>query len=179
MKTTRGFVTLPVFAGIIVVLALGAVWYFVRSGEKLDGEHFLENISITAPNISSSQTKTDADISVPGMSKYTSDFGYSFWYPSSAVVDDVTDRFSFFSKSDQTIVKRFSLTVAGVTIIIDEINSPSRTIDVPGGACGYCAPVKYYFDIATHTWMQQFPDGIGGAPDMTESQFQQTKIPKP
>lgn len=128
-----------------------------------------------AANESSPQ---DNVISVPGMSKYTdTDFGFSFWYPSDSVVQEIPLR--NFSKSDETIVKRLSVTVKGVELWIDEVNSPSRSFHVSGGACGYCAPVLYYFDTSLHTWMKQYPQGVGGAPDMAPAQFEQTKIPKP
>ena len=39
--------------------------------------------------------------------------------------------------------------------------------------------ITYYFDANTHTWMQQFPEGVGGAPDMQQAAFEQTKIPTP
>lgn len=42
MKSPRGFITLPVFTGIIVVFALGAVWYFgvYKNQVVFDGEGY-------------------------------------------------------------------------------------------------------------------------------------------
>lgn len=114
--------------------------------------------------------------SVPGMSKYTdSDFGFSFWYPSNAVVNQIAVQGS--SPAGQTILKRLSITVLGVDLWIDEVTSSSGTFIVPGGACGYCAPVNFYFDRTQGAWMKQYPQGVGGA-DMLPGEFNKTKLPQ-
>jgi hypothetical protein len=111
------------------------------------------------------------------MSKYVdSDFGFSFWYPSSSTVNEIPLR--GFSKSDQQIIKRLSVVVSGQEIWIDEVDSPSRTFNVEAGACGYCGPVRYFFDTELHSWMKVYPSGLNGAPDATPDQMTASKMPK-
>lgn len=118
-------------------------------------------------------------VSVPGMSKYTdSDFGFSFWYPSGwKITSAAVDPYS--PLSEGTILKHLLLTGGSAPIHVLEFTSPTRTISISGGACGFCAPMKFYFDANTHTWMKQYPQGIGGAPDMPQAQFEQSKLPQP
>lgn len=128
---------------------------------------------------------SESDISVPGMSKYTdSDFGFSFWYPSGWKVTNIsqTGRGMFAETIDRAgnfSEGRIFIQGDGVEIDIDKIHSEERTYNVNPGACGYCAPVKYFFDTTLHQWMRQYPEGIGGAPDVPQAQFEQSKLPLP
>jgi hypothetical protein len=131
---------------------------------------------VTVTSATDSET---SDISVPGMSKYTdADFGFSFWYPSSWKVTSVP----YPGQLDRSgnLRKGFiNVTGDGVEIAIGKVYSEQRTFYVLGGPCGYCASVTYFFDPALHTWMKSYPDGVGGAPDMAQAQFELTKIAKP
>lgn len=135
----------------------------------------------TATNTMTSTNQTA--VSVPDMTKYTdTDFGFSFWYPSGWTVSAGG---GIGAQSAQTLYKdgivkdRILIEGDGMRLYIDKVYSETRTFNVNAGACGYCAPVKYYFDVTTHTWMRQLPQGAGGMPDATQEQFEATKLPKP
>lgn len=135
----------------------------------------LATATITVTGNEASQT---SDISVSGMTKYTdSDFGFSFWYPSGWKITSTA--VNPYPLSEGTTLKHLLLTGGKAPIHILEFTSPTRTISIGGGACGFCTPIKFYFDADAHTWMKQYPQGIGGAPDMPQAQFEQTKIPQP
>ena len=134
-------------------------------------DQFLQNVHIL-------NQSADTVVSVPSMSKYTDkDFGFSFWYPSGWQVTSVP--VSTPSVYGGTIIKRYQIKGTAFTFDIDEFYSPTKSLAYPAGTCGYCAPVTYYFDSSLHQWMHQYPQGIGGAPDMTDAQLAQTKTPQP
>ncbi len=129
---------------------------------------------------SRSHTTQKTIVSVSGMSKYTdTDFGFSFWYPSGWIVTSTPSNAGTADMAGNLLKGRITVSGAGVVINIDKIHSDERTYNVNPGACGYCGPVKYYFDANLHTWMKHYPDGPGAAPDATQEQIAQYKIPKP
>lgn len=113
-------------------------------------------------------------VSVPGMSKYTdTDFGFSFWYPSSWTVRTEPPLKASGSSFGSGVIKKIltvgqSLGQGGATIT--EYLSIDRSISTSPGACGPASDcpyfVRYYFDTNTHTWMQHESYGY---PDSTES----------
>ena len=110
------------------------------------------------------------NVSVLGMTKYTdSDFGFSFWYPSAWQISSVA--VNPYPLSEGTTLKHLLLTGGTAPIHILEFTSPTRTISIGGGACGFCAPIKFYFDADAHTWMKQYPQ-----PDTEQGQ---SNIPQP
>lgn len=122
-------------------------------------------------------------ISVLGMTKYTdSDFGFSFWYPSSWKVDDMSEsgQGAFRDTTDKAgnLSKgRIFIRGDGVEIDIDKVYSEDRIFDVNPGACGYCGPLRYFYDVNQHAWMKVYPQGPNGAPDASPDFISQAKNP--
>jgi hypothetical protein len=98
-------------------------------------------------------------IVVPGMNQYTdSNFGFSFWYPSTWSVkqSSVTDSATY---TGDTIIK--NLVVAPTQdsnngISVEEFVSSDKGINDNTGcgpADGCPTSIRYYFDSSTHTWM--------------------------
>jgi hypothetical protein len=113
---------------------------------------------------------TSSSISVPGMNEYTdSDFGFSFWYPNGWEVEQTAISNPGVYVGG-TVIKEFTVGAPDKTpfdpgVVISEYSSPGATITDPlsCGAMGNCgATTRYYFDIGTHTWMVQYPDGYSG-----------------
>ncbi len=118
-------------------------------------------------------------ISVPGMTKYTDrDFGFTFWYPSKWTISNSMTMMGDVICCTLKSKLLFTDQSGEVVMTVAAIDSEDRSVMLAGGACGTCAPIRYYFDINTHLWMKQYPDGIGGAPDMAPAQFEQTKEPQ-
>ena len=145
-KTTGGMVTeLQKYAGVSPVTGYYGPLTRIAYGNKCVGG----NAQPTA---------------VVGMSKYTdSDFGFSFWYPSSWHVNTVP--VSDQEVSGGTIQKTILVSESGIdtppatlatsAVTLNEFTSTSTSIALPGGGtCGYCVPVTYYFDLGSHVWMQ-------------------------
>lgn len=127
-----------------------------------------------------------ATVSVLGMSQYTDkDFGFSFWYPSGWKVSDLSGAGSgmFAGTTDRagnlSMGRIIIRSPDGEEIDIDKVHSDTRTYDVNPGACGYCGPVRYFFDASLHQWMKQYPSGMNGAPDATTAQIEASKAPVP
>lgn len=110
-------------------------------------------------------------ISVAGMSKHAdSNFGFSFYYPSSWTVQNSAARSSY---AGGDVQKTLTITppngTTGDAVTIDEFYSPTREITIPYDLCspmsGSSVPAhRYYFDANTHTWMIEVPayTGISG-----------------
>jgi len=141
---TRGFISGLLIIGIVIVLALGSGYFLVKNQE---------GVSIT--NNPSVPTTTN-EISVPGMSKYTdSDFGFSFWYPSTWGIADVSVEKEHAAYEGGIVNKRLRVSVMqGKEFTVDEFNSPTASIS-PGfsGSTGAGCKISYSFDAALHTWM--------------------------
>jgi hypothetical protein len=109
-----------------------------------------------------------------GMSLYTdSNFGFSFWYPSGWKVRQLSGKESSFIDTGAEIAGNagggeeggYELTTAtGKNIDIVELNSVGRAIHVGNEYYGYDT---YYFDTATHTWMDASTDAANGNPNAT------------
>jgi hypothetical protein len=106
-----------------------------------------------------------SQVSVPGMSKYTdSEFGFSFWYPTSWKITEraVTDPTSSGWFQGGTIVKELDLANPKASdddppgVIIQEFSSSTNSITELGhteSASPVGADQRYFFDSRTHTWM--------------------------
>jgi len=119
----------------------------------------------------STSADSSGTVSVPGMSKYTdTDFGFSFWYPTNWTID--VNKNGAANLEDCTLKKSFSvhgnLYANGITV--SEYYCPDRSITLRGnnGANPVGMDFKYYFDTATHTWMESdLSDPPNGSPRST------------
>ncbi|MDB5260679.1 MAG: hypothetical protein JWN37_910 [Candidatus Nomurabacteria bacterium] len=109
------------------------------------------------------------EVSVPGMSKYTdSDFGFSFWYPSSWEVTEqaVQSKTQDGLFQNGSIVKQLSIRdPAQGGVIIQEFQSSSRTITELGAtrsANPIGMDIEYFFNVSTHMWMETLLQTNGG-----------------
>lgn len=108
-------------------------------------------------------------ISVAGMKQYTdSNFGFSFWYPSSWTVQNgsIQDTYVGGTVQKTLIVSPDSNTSRGDAIVINEFNSPTREIMIARDLCSpmngsFVAAHRYYFDTNAHTWMIETPAYTG------------------
>jgi len=140
-----------------------------------EGNRIVKTATIT---VSGAQS----DISVPGMNKYTdSDFGFSFWYPSGWSVStggNIGAESARTLYKDAVVSDRIRIEGDGNVLYIDKVYSDTRTFNVNPGACGYCGPVTYYYDVDRHQWMKVYPSGTNGG-DVPQAVFEAGKIPKP
>ena len=112
---------------------------------------------------------TSGSISVPGMKQYTdSNFGFSFWYPSSWVVQNGSIQDSYAGGTVQKNSRSFSDTNSprGDAITINEYYSPTREITIARDLCSpmsgsFVAQHRFYFDTNLHTWMVEVPAYTG------------------
>ena len=113
---------------------------------------------------------TPTKISVAGMKQYTdSNFGFSFWYPSSWTVQNgsIQDTYVGGTVQKTLIVSPAGSNVPrGDTITINEFYSPTREITVARDLCSpmsgsFVAEHRYYFDTNAHTWMVDVPAYTG------------------
>jgi hypothetical protein len=155
-------------AGAVLVLALLGFWVTSTPNET--------TIDVVEEHSSVQQSGSE-DVSVPGMSTYVSDFGYSFWYPSTWTVQERAALYA--PRWGGTVPVEVILSGGAHTITISEFISTGSSIELGGGACGGCQKITYFFDAGTETWMQEYPMGINGAPDMSEEELQKTKVPAP
>ena len=113
-------------------------------------------------------------VAVSGMQQYTdSNFGFSFWYPSSWQVTQarVQNQNKY---PGGTISNQLNVSNGKNLVTIEEFSSPAFSItDSTGvGACPVCVPIHYYFDASLHTWMVEYPNG-------TESGIQKAGVSAP
>jgi hypothetical protein len=114
-------------------------------------------------------------VAVVGMTKYTdSDFGFSFWYPTSWTFSTVPIQIqdSFVDGriqliNGESVTKEFLLSDGNEDseVRIFEINSPDRSFYAAGN--GKWSGTKYYFDTNMHTWMvahTDIPSATNGLP---------------
>lgn len=162
MKSSRGFVWLPVLLIILGVLVLSGGAYFVvhqnsQPQTPISQEQTTTPPTTTTPTSAPTQTKSPSSgsVSVPGMSKYTdADFGFSFWYPSSSTITpihstpaNITD-----GTGGGTFKKNLVIFVGGQSTEIDivEMQSDTRFFDL---WIDKYTTERFYFDRSTHTWM--------------------------
>ena len=153
-------------------LSTGTYTITLYAGKINEGEALATTIISVTDNSSNTNLSS---ISVPGMSEYTdSDFGFSFWYPSSWSVTPTTVQ----SANDNgwfqggAVMKTLSIhgdqNSDGVTI--EEFQSSGRSI-TELGATDSASPVgedrEYYFDPSTHTWMSTDLKDNGGKGGLT------------
>ncbi len=97
-------------------------------------------------------------VAVSGMKNYTdSDFGFSFWYPSSWSVNTGNAQYG------NTTVKRlgiYPLNQPDLGVYLDEVIPSDRSIGV-GNSAKSGMVEKYYFDASAHTWMYSHTDESG------------------
>lgn len=127
-------------------------------------------------NVTLTDNKATTSVAgVEGMSKYVdSTFGFSFWYPTGWEVSEVQSKELGYGEG--SIVKTLQLTGDDQRLTISELTSPTLSIAIPAGACGYCNPLTYFFDKNAHQWMQKYPAGQSGG--MNYEQNEQSKLPK-
>jgi len=130
---------------------------------------------ISTQSISQSPTNnptnsTTNKISVAGMKQYTdSNFGFSFYYPSTWTVQSITTKNNYTGGTVQktlTIAPPGSSGEPGYVVTIDEFSSPTREITIAIDLCSpmsgsFVAAHRYYFDTNTHTWMVEVPAYTG------------------
>lgn len=150
----QGFINIAL-AVLAILLLTGAGYWYATHYQK-SGQQITNPIQI-APLATPSPTPT---ISVAGISIYTdSDFGFSFWYPSSWTIEQIAHSTDIYSGG--TIVKTLKIksTTSGMLgVTIDEFLSADKSITDNsncGPAEGCPSSIRYYFDSATHIWMLQ------------------------
>jgi len=146
MHTRRkSLVAMIVLAILIIVVAIAASWLYHQQPRA--------------------DTATVAQNTVPGMSTYTdADFGFSFWYPSSAhITKRQADPSLGSAREDSTIMNGKGTSIQGVVEALDftayEVYSPSMSIlsSVDAGPLG-SQNDRYYYDAKEAEWMS-FSDG--------------------
>ncbi len=163
----KGFIVPFLIALIAVLLVGGGTYVYLnkKTVEPVTQESPIIATSTTSigstqnPSSTIQQTNTPTNISVVGMSQYTdSDFGFSFWYPNSWSVKDMTGKsLSPLGDAYNGPAGSKVLRISNGTIAIDihEYSSANDSIiDYPNPAAGN-DPVEYYFDATSHTWMQR------------------------
>lgn len=148
----RGFIV-PLVLTIIILLLVGGGAY-IYTQKKSENPPNAQSVPVASSTTQTASSETA--ISVPGMSKYTdSDFGFSFWYPTSLQVKTVPVQNPNLYEGG-TIKKSLEVSKDQKTFTIEEFYSPSMTIKgetgCPGGNC-FTIPIKYYFDASAHIWM--------------------------
>jgi hypothetical protein len=155
MNTQKGIISLGLLIAIILgLLVVGGGAYYVGH-QNAAPETTVYQDEANTPPVTQTTTRppintnpqpkpvtqpTAATVGVSGMTKYTdTDFGFSFWYPSS---DSVTN-------AGEKIV----VSGNGNEIDIQKVTSSDLSYKIPVGACGTCEPKTYYFDTAQHLWM--------------------------
>jgi hypothetical protein len=139
--------TLSVLVLIIaVLLILGGIFLYENSKQS----------SVTAPSVvatSTAETSTaSTTVGVVGMVEYTDTaFGFSFWYPNTWQVKELTGSDNSTIKGG-TVVKTLGIGDTDSEILIQEVHSSTLTITDTGGA-GPFGPVTYSFNTADHLWM--------------------------
>jgi len=109
------------------------------------------------------------EISVPGMSRYQDDLGFSFWYPSAwSVTPQPINNCASRPRPEPcpdnaggclqegTVVKQLKVSSSQTSIVVQVFHSPSSSILEPGATQSAAAgeDVRYFFDPATRSWMQ-------------------------
>lgn len=110
-------------------------------------------------------------------SYFDPDFGFSFWYPSSWFVKELSKPEKNYG-AGLPVSKQFIVIDDNQRerIAISEFTSPDLAVTLPGGTCGYCAPVTFSFDKDRHQWMS-VSSRLGG--DVPISENDKRKIPQP
>jgi hypothetical protein len=166
----RGFAAVWIVLIVVIVLAAaaGGVWYWkINKASVLPVA--VNSASSTAPAGNNSTSSQTTETLVPAMSRYTdSDFGFSFYYPTSWMVQQATtSNPDFYAGGSIKKTINISGNDDGVQSLveIDEYYSDERTITVPEDMCpagntsNPCPAQRLYFDANTHTWMIAYPDG--------------------
>ena len=128
------------------------------------------NTSLIFSTLSFSKNQNTVNVSVAGMSQYTdSNFGFSFWYPTSWKVQSTAIKNNYVGG---TIQKTLTMAPSSITIdpngwngdaiTINEFSSPTSEITIPYDLCSpmsdsSVAANRYYFNTETHTWMVETP----------------------
>jgi hypothetical protein len=171
MKSPRGFVWLPALLVILGILVVsGGTYWYVHSQKSTSQVSIVQLASTTVQTQSS--TPVSQTVSVSGMSEYTdSNFGFSFWYPSSWTVSiDRSIPSGFYASLSGDTYQRLVLNDGGSQfyMYIDEVNSSNQSIDVPATEgtmgcvnAGGCNTLLYYFDAGVHAWMLTNPTHTG------------------
>lgn len=123
----------------------------------------------TQPSVGNPVVVNSNKIAVAGMKQYTdSNFGFSFWYPSSWTVQNgsIQDTYVGGTVQKTLVVSPDSNTPRGDAIIINEFYSPTREIRIARDLCSpmsgsFVAAHRYYFDTNAHTWMLETPAYTG------------------
>jgi len=192
-QNNKGFIV-PVLLGVIALLIIGGGVYVyenkkvepptpinnevqpVNQVQQTDTQNspVNQNTTLNQPTQSNtvpSSNTVSTKITVNGMKQYTdSNFGFSFWYPSTWTVQETAMKGAY---AGGTVQK--TLTIAppsvpnvrnGDAITIDEFYSPTREISIAKDLCSpmsgsSVAAHRYYFDTNTHTWMVEVPAYTG------------------
>jgi len=126
----------------------------------LDGYNLRQVLDVSVAPTTGSDLQS---ISIPDMSKYTdSDFGFSFWYPTTWTVQSTATKDNYAGGTIQKTLTIAPSGTSGEAITIDEFSSPTREITIPKDLCspmsGSSVPAhRYYFDVNAHTWMEEIP----------------------
>ena len=152
-----------IWISIIVILLIVVGGIYIYSNKTTT-----PTPTTTTTTIASTTTLTTS-LMVSGMQEYTdAHFGFSFWYPNGWQVTTVTNPPFGAQIQNGTIVRKLSVGNASDTwaIVIEEVNSPTRTITDTGGA-GPFGPVTYYFDTSSSIWMTVTGKLAAGVPFAT------------
>jgi hypothetical protein len=144
MKPPRGFALMPVLLAVIVILGISGGAYVYTHQQKT--EKSLIDVELV-PSTHTASTTVQAEISVPGMSKYTdNEFDFSFWYPNTWGVTTSDQRLPTYG--GDTFKRTLVVSDGTRTILLAEYNSPSGLTYSFGKASG-----SIYFDTNSHQWM--------------------------
>lgn len=183
-NSQKGFIV-PFLLVIIAILVVGGGVYIYES-KKVETPSAVVDTGTQPANQNQQQTNTQippastqpinpptnnptnfptTKISVVGMKQYTdSNFGFSFWYPSSWTVQNGSMQDTYVGGTVQKtlVVSPDSNTSRGDAIVINEFNSPTREITIARDLCSpmsgsSVAAHRYYFDTNAHTWMVETP----------------------
>ena len=114
-------------------------------------------VATSSQSSASPEEATTGGISVSGMQQYTdSNFGFSFWYPSTWTVVDVSGQpqlsTDFYNGPMGSKLLRVSN--GNISIDIHEYYSATSSITNNPSPADGVEPVTYFFDSSRHEWMQ-------------------------
>ncbi len=170
MKNQNKDLVIALLLCVIVLLVVGGVYLY---GNKKTETSAVVPISIQEsiqPSVSNTIVINNTKVAVAGMKEYTdSNFGFSFWYPSTWTVreGDIQDTYSGGTVQKTLVVSPANSDVRRVdAIVINEFYSPTREITIARELCSpmsgsFAAAHRYYFDTNAHTWMVDVPAYTG------------------
>ena len=185
----KGFIV-PLLLGIIALLVIGGGMYVYESKKTeapivpvdtdVQTTNQVQQTTTQNPPVTTQQNTqppagnptvgNNNKIAVAGMKQYTdSNFGFSFWYPSSWTVQNGSIQDTYIGGAVQktlVVAPSGSNVPRGDAITINEFYSPTREITIAKDLCSpmsgsSVAQHRFYFDTNLHTWMVDVPAYMG------------------